>query len=72
VSERRLLLTIQETADLLNVSRSHLYRLIQRGELPVVRVGGCTRVHRVALERMLAEHLPQRAQPVSDDAEGPR
>jgi excisionase family DNA binding protein len=52
-----LLLTPAETARLLRVSRSSIYRLIQRNELPVVRVGGVVRVHRAALTAWLDAQL---------------
>jgi excisionase family DNA binding protein len=33
------LITVREAAELANVSRTHLWRLVQRGEVEAVRVG---------------------------------
>lgn len=38
------LLRVERVAQLLGVSRSLIYEMIGRGELPSVRVGGCRRV----------------------------
>lgn len=40
----RLLLNIEEAADVLGVSDSTVKRLIRTGELPAVKVGGATRI----------------------------
>jgi excisionase family DNA binding protein len=44
-----LLLRGGEVAKVLGVSRAMAYRLMQRGELPVVRIGSCVRVPAEAL-----------------------
>ena len=44
-----LLLRGGEVAKVLGVSRALAYRLMQRGELPVVRIGSCVRVPAEAL-----------------------
>jgi excisionase family DNA binding protein len=44
-------LTMPETLEVLNISRSHLYRLVARGELRIIRIGRCTRF---AAEEVLA------------------
>ena len=51
-----LLLRPSEVAELLSLSRSTVYNLIARGELPgVVRLGGASvRIHRGVLEDWLA------------------
>jgi excisionase family DNA binding protein len=47
-------LRVPEAADLLSISRSRCYELIQRGELPAVRLGERSiRVNRRELERFL-------------------
>jgi excisionase family DNA binding protein len=55
-STRREWLTVPEVARLLGVPRTRAYELIQRGELPAVRLGERTiRVNRQELERFLLE-----------------
>ena len=47
-------LTVLEVAELLRLPRTRTYELIQRGELPAVRIGERSiRVHRDELERFL-------------------
>ena len=49
-------LKVSEVAELLRLPRTRTYELIQRGELPAVRVGERSiRVHRDELERFLLE-----------------
>ena len=50
-SDDRLLLRLPEVATRLGLGRSTVYDLIQRGELPVVRVGRAVRVPVGALQR---------------------
>lgn len=45
-----LLLRVPEVARLLGVSRTRAYVLVQRGELPAIRIGQSVRVSRRALE----------------------
>jgi excisionase family DNA binding protein len=40
----RILLRPIETAEAIGVSRSRVYELISRGEIPSIRVGGAVRV----------------------------
>ncbi len=55
-ADRKRWLTVPETAELLSVPRTRCYELIQRGELPAVRIGAKSiRVNRVELERFLLE-----------------
>ena len=52
----RTWLTVAEVADDLHIPRSRAYELIQRGELPAVRIGERSiRVNRAELERFLLE-----------------
>jgi excisionase family DNA binding protein len=49
-------LTVPETAAELGIPRTRCYELIQRGELPAVRIGERSiRVNRAELERFLLE-----------------
>jgi len=54
--ERREWLRVPEAAELLGLPRTRCYELIQRGELPAVRIGERSiRVNRQELERFLLE-----------------
>lgn len=46
-----LLLRVEAAAILLGIGRTTMYELIRRGEIPVVRIGRRTLVHRDDLER---------------------
>jgi excisionase family DNA binding protein len=50
----KLLLTPEEAAELLSLSRSTLYRLMARGEMPSHKVGRARRVPRALLEQFVA------------------
>ncbi len=51
----KLLLTLQEAADLLGISISHLYTLRRTKHLPTLPLGRSVRVSRSALEHWIAE-----------------
>jgi excisionase family DNA binding protein len=53
VTESKLL-SPSEVAGWLSVSRATVYRLVDAGQIPVVRVGGQLRFDRAELERWLA------------------
>jgi excisionase family DNA binding protein len=54
--EHREWLRVPEAAELLGLPRTRTYELIQRGELPAVRIGERSiRVNRRELERFLLE-----------------
>ncbi|HWU23904.1 MAG TPA: helix-turn-helix domain-containing protein [Nocardioides sp.] len=53
-----LLLTYDEVADQLRVSRRYVEQLVARHDLPAVRIGGNVRVRRGDLEAYVAD-LPQ-------------
>jgi excisionase family DNA binding protein len=53
----RLLLTAEEAAKALGISRASLYPLLMRGKIPSVRVGGLRRVPIAALQRYIDELL---------------
>ena len=51
VDQTRILLRVQEAADMLSVSRAKMYELLAaNNEIPVVRIGHSIRVPRAALE----------------------
>lgn len=52
-AQRRLLLTVIETARLLGISRSMTYNLITTRQLEVVHIGRCVRVPYVAAEEFV-------------------
>jgi excisionase family DNA binding protein len=47
------LLTVDEIAGLLRLSKMTIYRLIESGELPALRIGRSYRVHRDALAQFM-------------------
>jgi len=49
------LLTIREIAKFLNVSIRTVQRMVKRGDLDAIRVGGQIRVRRSALDMLLRE-----------------
>ena len=54
-AEPPLLLSLEETARLLQISRGKAYAMAKAGELPTVRMGRSVRVPRVRLEAWLDE-----------------
>lgn len=55
------LYTVRETAELLKVSESHVYSILQRKELPSYRIGSCRRVS----EKDLLDYLENQRQEAS-------
>ena len=54
---QKVWLTVPEAAEELRIPRSRCYELIQRGELPAVRIGERSlRVNRRELEKFLLEN----------------
>ncbi len=49
----KLAFSVEETAELLSISRSQLYRLIDLGELSTVKIGECRRITKGQLEGFL-------------------
>ena len=47
------LLTINEVAPILRVTRSTAYRLVKSGVIPAHRIGGSIRINRAELEDLL-------------------
>lgn len=55
--ETKLLLTPQEAADALRISRSTLYKLFQRGELPSLTIGRRRYFSPKVIEEWIARQL---------------
>jgi excisionase family DNA binding protein len=55
ISSERLLLRIDEVAQLISVSRTTAYALVNKGEIPSVRIGGLLRIPNDALRRLIEE-----------------
>jgi len=60
-TDRRLVLTVEEAAQLLGIGRTLAWRLVQEGELPSVRLGRCVRVPRRELEAWVQEQTEENA-----------
>ena len=68
-------LKIAEVCELLNISRTHCYELITRGELPHVRLGNALRIPECLLDQYLAsravlppgQRWPANGRAVKDD-----
>jgi len=53
------LLDSREVARLLGIGRTKAFQLMATGELPVVRIGRCARVPRLALQSWIAEQVAE-------------
>ena len=51
------LMRVPEAARFLSVSRAHVYSLMDRGELPWVKLGRARSIPRAAVTRLAAENL---------------
>ena len=49
------ILTVQETATLLKVSRSTVWRWCNNKKIPAFKIGGSWRISRVALDKFMAD-----------------
>lgn len=54
-ANEKLLLRVSEAAEVLGISRSHCYELIQAGKLPTIRLGASVRIPRAWLSRFIEE-----------------
>ena len=54
LDQEPLLLRVDDAAQRLSISRATMYRLIQRGEVPVVRIGSAVRVRAFELDLWVA------------------
>lgn len=62
------ILTIEQLAEYLKVSRSTLYKLAQGGKLPGQKVGKRWRFHKKAIDRWLGERAERTAKRTRPDA----
>lgn len=53
----RLLLTVPEASFILNVNRSTMYKLMHARSVRYIKVRGCTRIPRVAIEEYISSGL---------------
>lgn len=56
-SATKLLLTVQEAANALRVSRSSLYKLLLTGEIPSIKVGRMRRIPLTSLKEWVTDQL---------------
>jgi excisionase family DNA binding protein len=61
MTNKEMVLTVEETARRVKVSRSKTYKLIAAGEIPAIRIGSHLRVSVSALEEWLAKKVQQAA-----------
>ncbi len=59
MTENRLVLTVEEAAGMLRISRGLAYEMVRTGRLPSIRLGRRLLVPRPALERMLGTSRPE-------------
>ncbi|MDG7002202.1 MAG: helix-turn-helix domain-containing protein [Nitrososphaerota archaeon] len=52
-AQRRSVLTVEEAAEMLGLSRAFAYEAVNRGEIPSIRIGRRILVPKVALDRLL-------------------
>jgi excisionase family DNA binding protein len=55
--EKRILLTAEQVAEILQISRSFAYALMRRGEIPTVRMGRSVRVRPQDLEKYIESNI---------------
>ena len=56
------LLTISETCEATSLSRTTIYRLLKRGELPALKIGASWRIPADELERLIQGRYTERRQ----------
>ena len=66
-----LALSGAQVAEILGVSRTHVWRLVQRGTLPSIKIGRIERIPRSAIEELLAGGSPQQDASSSGPGDGP-
>lgn len=68
MSEIPAVLTVEEAAEVLRISRGSAYEAVRTGDLPHVRIGRTIRVPRRALLALLGEDAPANRRPSPDAA----
>jgi len=63
VAHAKMAYTVEEAAELLSLSRAHLYRLIDLGELDAVRIGRSRRITARQLDEFLLRQESLAARP---------
>ena len=58
MEDKRLTLSIEETAKLLGICRNLCYDRVKTGEIPVIKIGRRLLVPRRALEKLLEQGQP--------------
>jgi excisionase family DNA binding protein len=53
VSDDLVFFRVEDVAEMLGVSRSHVYQLMNQGDLPSTRFGGCRRISKSGLRQWL-------------------
>ncbi len=48
------LLSVKDAASYLSICTSHLYNLMERGQLPYIKIGSCRRIRPEDLNRFVA------------------
>jgi excisionase family DNA binding protein len=72
IKKSTVVLTVEEAATVLRLSRNAAYAGIKRGEIPSIRVGRRILVPRPGLERLLGLDLPATGDLGDEDAESIR
>lgn len=57
--QQRVLLTVNQTAELLSISDDQVYRLLRRGELTSLKIGRLRRIPRAALDTWIDQQIAQ-------------
>jgi len=65
MEDKRLTLSVEETARLLGIGRNLCYDRVKTGEIPVIKIGRRLLVPRSALEKLLANPTPVNLTPKS-------
>lgn len=55
MEDKRLTLSVLETARILSIGRNNCYAQVKAGTIPCLKFGRCYRIPRHALEKLLAE-----------------
>ncbi|MPM60594.1 hypothetical protein SDC9_107446 [bioreactor metagenome] len=49
LNQEKLLLTVEDVAQLLSISRAKAYQLTHQDNFPIVKIGSCIRIYKNAL-----------------------